>query len=366
MEHRIYKVRFYKMKKSNYLRLLKYVFFKKTKGPVQLIHFVTSKCNAKCEHCFYWKNLNKNNDLTLKEIEKITKTLPELYLLMISGGEPFIRKDLVDITYSYFKNTPMRKVTIPTNGLMTDKIKKDCVNILERCPGLELSIGISLDGPKEIHDKTRGVPGCFESAIKTFFELKKLRKNKNFKISIVSTLTPINQEKMTEFYRYVKNELEPDVFSLNLIRGSPKNPDMKKVSLHYFKEILKLESKELKNAKGFKNKIRNFIHIIRTQVIIDTIEKKKYVLPCYAALLTGVLSESGKVYPCELLTKPIADIKDFDYNFEKLWESKSAKDYSKFIINTKCFCTHECFLRVNILFNFKFLLKSFLKQLIRI
>ena len=72
--------------RRSYLILLKYFVVTEPKTPLQLIHFITSKCNAKCGHCFYWKNLNTKGELSLEEIEKITKHLPDLVILNISGG----------------------------------------------------------------------------------------------------------------------------------------------------------------------------------------------------------------------------------------------------------------------------------------
>ena len=59
------------------------------------------------------------------------------------------------------------------------------------------------------------------------------------------------------------------------------------------------------------------------------------------------------VYPCEILddSHKIGNIRDFDLDFKKLWLSQKAKKEVNFIRKTKCFCTHECFNSVNILFN---------------
>ena len=71
-------------------------------GPAiaQWTHFVTSVCNARCAHCFYPINAGKN-ELTLEEIEKLTRTLPPIRLLLIGGGEPFLRRDLPEIIRLY-------------------------------------------------------------------------------------------------------------------------------------------------------------------------------------------------------------------------------------------------------------------------
>ena len=61
--------------RRSYLNLLKYYFIKNPKTPIQLIHFVTSKCNAKCKHCFFWSKLNSKDELSLEEIDKFCNAL---------------------------------------------------------------------------------------------------------------------------------------------------------------------------------------------------------------------------------------------------------------------------------------------------
>ena len=56
----------------------------------QWTHFVTSACNAKCRHCFYPIN-QRQNELTLAEIERFLDSMPPIRLLLFSGGEPFLR-----------------------------------------------------------------------------------------------------------------------------------------------------------------------------------------------------------------------------------------------------------------------------------
>jgi len=49
--------------------------------------------------------------------------------------------------------------------------------------------------------------------------------------------------------------------------------------------------------------------------------------------------------------KMIGNVRDVDYDFKKLWYSPRADEIRRYIRDTKCFCTYECFLTVNILFN---------------
>ena len=349
--------------RRSYLKLLKYFVVKEPKTPLQLIHFITSKCNAKCGHCFYWKNLNTKGELSLEEIEQITRHLPDLVILNISGGEPFIRPDFAEVIKTYYRNTTVKEVSVPTNGTFTEKTIKDCTAILHSCPDLDLNIVLSLDGIEAIHDEIRQVKDCFKTAVKTFKELKELQKKyPHLQVSVVSTLTSLNQDTLEEFHSYVKNELKPDVLSLNIIRGEAKKMDLFGVNLHNYKKFYELEKRSQK--KGLRTYLRDVMNKIRMEIIIRNVEKKEHVLPCKAGTLLGVMYEKGDVYPCELLNnKPLGNVRDYDFDFSKLWTSTMTKTTAKWITDTKCYCTHECFLRFNIMYQPSFVLKHAVKSL---
>src|SRR3989344_1934696 len=334
--------------RRTYLKLLKYFVVKEPKTPIQLIHFVTSKCNAKCGHCFYWSQLNTKGELSLEEIDKITKNLSDLVILNISGGEPFIRQDFAEVIKTYYRNTPVKEVSIPTNATFTEKMKKDCTDILKYCKGMELNIVVSLDGIEKIHDEIRQVKDCFKTAKKSFEMLKELQTQyPQLQVSVVSTLTSLNQDTVEQFHKEIKEEWQPDIFGMNLIRGEAKTMDLFGVSLENYKKFFALQSKSRKS--GAKSRIRDYLNKLRTGTNIQMVEQKKMVVPCTAGTLLGVMYEKGDVYPCELLNKrPLGNIREYNYDFEKLWANAANQAACKFIKDTKCYCTHECFQRFNI------------------
>jgi glycosyltransferase involved in cell wall biosynthesis len=57
------------------------------------------------------------------------------------------------------------------------------------------------------------------------------------------------------------------------------------------------------------------------------------------------------VKPCELYADKIGNIRDFNYDFSRLWKSGAAARMRARIRKEKCFCTHECNWTTNILFN---------------
>lgn len=351
--------------RRTYLRLLKYFFQKQPKTPIQLIHFVTSKCNAKCGHCFYWSQLNTQGELSLEEIDKVTKTMSDLVILNISGGEPFIRQDFAEVIKTYYCNTPVKEVTVPTNATFTEKMQRDCVNILEHCPEMDLNIVVSLDGIERIHDEIRQVKECYKTAKKSFLMLKELQKKyPRLQVSIVSTLTARNQDTVEQFHKEISEEWKPDVLSMNLIRGEAKKMELFGVNLEKYKNFFSLQSHSRK--KGIKSWLRDYMNKLRTGMIIQMVEEKKSPLPCTAGRLLGVMYEKGDVYPCELLNgKGLGNVREYGYDFSKLWTSEKTKATAKWIVESKCYCTHECFLRFNIFYQPSFAVKNIFTSLAR-
>src|SRR5688500_19607938 len=58
-----------------------------------VILFVTSRCNSLCRTCFYHNELNQPGDMTFEEIEKVSRTMPPITDLWLSGGEPTLRHE---------------------------------------------------------------------------------------------------------------------------------------------------------------------------------------------------------------------------------------------------------------------------------
>ena len=64
--------------------------------PVYLLMFVTNRCNARCEHCFYWSELNTKvkQELTVNEFDSLARSLGPMLQVTFTGGSPELRKDL--------------------------------------------------------------------------------------------------------------------------------------------------------------------------------------------------------------------------------------------------------------------------------
>src|SRR5262249_7599067 len=140
-----------------------------------IIFFVTSHCNATCETCFYWDELNRAGDLSWDEIVKLSENTPPFTDLWFSGGEPTLRKELPAIIDLFVRNNGVSYINLPTNGLKPNRIVEVAEHCLSRNQDLELHINIALDGLRESHDFMRGVPGNFKKAIESARLLRKIK-----------------------------------------------------------------------------------------------------------------------------------------------------------------------------------------------
>jgi len=102
-----------------------------------LIFYVTNRCNFQCKFCFYYEEIEKGlkpDEMTLEEIARLTRRLGPLLQLSLTGGEPFLRQDLAEITRLFVEDCSARYITIPTNAWLTDSMVKYLETVLPRHP----------------------------------------------------------------------------------------------------------------------------------------------------------------------------------------------------------------------------------------
>jgi len=352
------------------LREAKKIITRHNALPASLTYFATNKCNLSCRHCFYWKNLSKDtHELSLEEIGRFSASLKQLTVLIISGGEPFMREDIAEVILVLLKNLRPVKLIIASNGSLTEKIIKDSDEILKNSGKTHTTFHFSIDGIKKDQDNFRGMDGLFDRLTSTIEGMRGLKKYyNNFDVGVLLTVNPINQKKALDIYRYIRDELKPDVISPVLMRSISRELDANDIDIKYYEELTEQVKKDidLGYIKGHSNfpfaKMSRDINYLKHRCIIETTKKKRLIIPCLAGVLSGVIYEDGSVYPCEILNYSFGNIRDFSYDFKKLWLSRKAKDVKRKIKQIKCFCTYECAIDVNIAFNFKNIISLFLKK----
>lgn len=332
----------------NYARGLSKIWDQKT--PAQLLFFVTNRCNSRCGHCFYWKDLNsKIDELSLEEIEKISKSMGHIFWLFLTGGEPFLRKDLAQICQIFYKNNHPNSINIPTNGLLVDKIVKDVAEIAKSCSQAKLVIQISIDEIGEKHDQTRGVKGNFAKIIKLVAGLKLLkRKYSNLALQANIVFSHANQDRVGEIYKEIYRKFKLDNICISLVRGQPKDKTAKEVDLNKYYEV----HQEIKKTKRFAQYGSIISYLITKKeemhvpLFLDSFKREKAGVDCLAGKQSVVLYPNGDLALCELIDEKYGNLREVNYDFNKLWQGRKADKVRGKVKG--CYCTQECVYTTNI------------------
>jgi MoaA/NifB/PqqE/SkfB family radical SAM enzyme len=332
--------------------------------PVHLTLFVTGRCNLRCRHCFHWKEVAAGVEgPSAAEVERLADSLARLGpLLWVSfgGGEPFLRRDLAELAHS-FGSRGLRHLAIPTNGLVerTDGVVE---RILAENPGLFLSVAVSFDGPPEIHDSIRQVPGGHERAKASVRALRALRERlreehaRRLGVGILVTLTSENELVLAEHLAELVRELRPDNATINLARGTALEPHLLRVDPARYRELVEVKARlEREGELPYFDFPLARVAAARDRVMYEHVERvargdASRHLSCTAASLSAVVFEDGSVHPCEILGRPIGNLRETDWDFGALWNSSAATELRREIAETRCSCTWECAQSDNVLF----------------
>ena len=307
----------------------------------QLILHVTNKCNFRCRHCFVdFSDIPK--DLTLQEIQSISVTVGKLIWLEIGGGEPFLRKDLVDVVSLF----DFEEVSIPTNGWYQDNIVETTKQLASRF-GHKVTIVLSIDGLRDTHDEIRKQDGSFDRLMETF---RLLRNIPEIRVVFLSTLCERNADELLELIKFTQ-PLEPDYFAVNILRGDPIDPsyklDLKDVRRFWVELEKHYKSDGYSHRRGITSVPLNYVRL-RWTTAIKTMERQQQVIPCLGGSATIVVHPNGDVGPCEMLP-PVASIKD--QSLPDILQSAEWHSTVKSIQEKECHCTHECNMKSSIFLN---------------
>jgi MoaA/NifB/PqqE/SkfB family radical SAM enzyme len=128
---------------------LKYYRNMATGRPISVNLEVTKRCNARCNFCDYWKTKKEN---VIDDYGPIIKKIDPM-MVTLTGGEPLLRPDLVEIVRKIRKAVPVSYLAMITNASLLTYEKAKALHDA----GVD-QISVSLDFLDERHDKSRGLP----------------------------------------------------------------------------------------------------------------------------------------------------------------------------------------------------------------
>ena len=185
-----------------------------------LILFVTDRCNMKCDHCMFWERIdNPGDELSLEQMGNIARSTPPLRTLSLTGGEPFLRNDLVRILEIFYQFNHTHHIQVNTNGLLMERmeqlVKKDLALQYEHF----LTYQVSIDGLSETHDRVRRMPGSFEKIIRNLKRLVALQQDHPyFHVVVLTNVNRNNYKDIEPLADLLWNEVGVD-HVYDLVRG---------------------------------------------------------------------------------------------------------------------------------------------------
>jgi MoaA/NifB/PqqE/SkfB family radical SAM enzyme len=314
---------------------LKFRFFKLIRSPLKptvISLAITNRCNSHCIMCNIWKREGELSDIKSMELSKkqiiyllSSPLFSELVELDITGGEPHLRDDLVEIILEISKLKKnylprLKSIIIASNGLLPQKIISNYQDILEGLndTGIDLISVSSLDGIGETHDKIRGTKGAFKLVSETINGLLELKlKYPHFYIGIKTTVTRYNITSLNELLDYA---IEKNIFHIIspvlFTEGRFRNIDKR--------DKLMLKPRDYQEVLTFyrgANLSTSFFYSTLKDYLADG--RKRW--GCTALYAYIFIDFDGKVYPCEMISEPIGDVKK--QAIEDIWNGSSAHEW---------------------------------------
>jgi len=251
----------------------------KAKKPTPLFasYNVTGRCNMRCVFCEWWKT--DTPELPTKKALAAIDAVCSLGVPFfdLSGGEPLLRKDLNVLAKRAASHGCF--VSMNTNGTLLNESR-----VPEVADAFDLVV-VSIDGPKEVHDKIRGVPGTYDKAVEAIHLLGA----HGVKVGVNSVATPWNIDILPQFIEELRSHVDfVQVQPIHPYPPSAENtPSDKQVSrlMHYLLRLKRSDPSFLAVPTDF---IKGF----------EAFFKGKALKICHAGELYVGIDPEGKLLAC--------------------------------------------------------------------
>ncbi len=308
-------------KKINFIKNIFASNFKRLSSPYKVTFAATYKCNLKCEICRIWEHQITKNEMSLDSIEKIFQGLKNLSWLDLTGGEVTLKEEILEIVKIILKNS--KKILIfhiSTNGQFPERASLLAKEVLK--PGLIPVINISIDGPEKVNDQLRGRQGAYQHSLETFKKIRSLRKIYCY---LSCTISNLNIDYINALLSNLKKDIPDFNFSdlhFNLFHNSDHyyhNQNLS-VSCNLSLELIKKYLSLCKHG----NPVKIFLEREYIKGLTKYYQENKIPLRCQALFATCFINPYGTVYPCSIYNKAIAELENYDFDLNKLWNSKNS------------------------------------------
>jgi MoaA/NifB/PqqE/SkfB family radical SAM enzyme len=273
---------------------------------------VTRRCVARCVMCNIWRMRPTSPELQAGDWLKLLEDpiLSELKELDITGGEPFLRSDMVDLLLgiSRLKSTHLERlcsVAITTNGLLTDKVLNDVGRVIAplKEAGVDLVFACGCDAVNATHDRIRNFPGAWRRLNDTLEGLLALRdRYPGLILGIKTTVTRFNIDELDAICRYADERGLFTIISPFIITANRYNNVGRQEDLGF--------------SAGDLQKLRDFYHTPRFRwnyyrnELLRLLDGGRMAKPCSAGFNYLFIRSTGELYACPIIDNLLGNVKN--------------------------------------------------------
>ena len=295
---------------------------------------LTARCNLDCKMCYIHKRANDfavgKEELTAEQWISLAADAQRkgLLLLLLTGGEPFLRPDFREI-YSGCKKLGLL-ISINTNGTM---ITDDMIEFLRQDPPLRMNITL-YGASRETYEELCGDPNAYDRVYDT---IKKL-KNAGIRVKLNYSATPQNIKDSQEIYAFAKQEellLQTASYMFPPVRACENGActiermtPQESARVRWEYDMFRLEKDALKN--------RVRLMIEGKDLQDDDCECQELPterIRCRAGATTFWVTYKGEMRPCGMMQVPSVNL--MELGFERAWEA-IRKAREEIMIPAKC------------------------------
>jgi len=292
---------------------------------------ITHRCICKCSMCNIWKIPSNVPDLDLSNWLALLSSpeLRHIRELDLTGGEPFLRKDLdellqliCDLQPTHFPE--LRTLAITTNGILTGKVLEITRRIIGQLQdrGIDLVLACGMDAVGEVHDRIRNFPGAWKSLQKTLDELYQLRTiHPNLVLGIKTTVVPQNAHVLTQIAEYADRNKLFTIISPCIITPNRFGNIDREIDLKFSSEELDAIIHFYENPGVTWNGHR--------QALLGYLKSGRISKPCSAGYNTLFVRHNGDVFCCPVLPVPLGNIKE--QTLTELFRNTTADRFRKMV-----------------------------------
>ena len=285
---------------------------------------VTNLCNSKCEMCNIWANQDNSGQLSIEQIRTVfkDKSLRNLESVILTGGEVFLRDDIVEIVESIWTINYKVRISLSTNGILPEKVL-DVANKLA-AKKIPIIYGVSLDGVGVKHDNRRRIPGNFVKIDEILLPGLKSLSPDLVSIGIGHCLDDYGSDTFEELRAYCEiNEVglatqmieDFDYYLPSQKQSKSNDGDWSKI--HFHKLGFEGENRLLKKEiYADRTKYNNIINKLPASVhhnrLINVINGNDSIYECSSFRNFFLLKYDGSVTPClRFCTQVLGNVKEY-------------------------------------------------------